>query len=79
MVDPTQDPRRSPTFTGWVLTGHTMKLGTSRIDDGIHITCECGWDVCLGFDASPDDAAGIARLHLTFPGVRDPRPIQSRP
>jgi hypothetical protein len=42
---------------------HLMNLAYTTDDDGVHLECSCGFDLNLGFDASPVQAYLAALEH----------------
>lgn len=50
---------------------HVAHLGYSIHDDGVHVSCACGWDVNVGFGATPQDAMTEHQAHLD--GIKGPQ------
>lgn len=46
---------------------HQIELGYTIADDGIHLSCRCGWHKCIGFDATPELAMEVAKQHRENP------------
>lgn len=42
---------------------HDMQLGYTNNDDGVHLTCSCGFEENLGFTCSPETAYETAIAH----------------
>lgn len=46
------------------LKDHVARIHYTTDDDGIHIDCDCGWTVCLGFRPTLDDLDDAFSEHI---------------
>lgn len=54
-------------------TNHEMVLWYTTDDDGIHLRCTCGEDICLGFDPKVHEVVAANAKHLADAGVQQQR------
>lgn len=43
---------------------HELILTYHYQDDGVWLQCSCTWEINLGFNATPEDAADAGRRHV---------------
>lgn len=42
---------------------HHVELGYTTADDGVWLSCACGWEHCLGWNAMPEKALELVLEH----------------